>query len=107
MVEVRRLLGRHYHVVSGFGGGDAAFLTAPAHDGRTRSEAAIEDLVPPDETPPARGEPFVEVRDEPALQLVLVLEPGLLHPRLRDGAGLPLRLRALVAADVDELRREK
>src|SRR2546430_12279468 len=45
--------------------------------------------------------------DEPAPELVLVLEPFGLDARLRRGSLPPFDLRAFVAADVDELRRKE
>src|SRR5207237_5814029 len=97
----------HHAVEPGLRGRQAAFLTAPAHRRRTGRETALEDLVPSDEATPALREPRIEVADEPRLQLVLVLEAFLLHALLRGRSAPPLGLRALVAADVDELRREE
>src|SRR6266550_1512058 len=56
---------------------------------------------------PALGEPHIEMADEPALELVLVLQSLGLHARLRGGSPPPLGLGAFIAADVDELRREE
>src|SRR5213593_151061 len=57
VVEVRRLLRRHHHVMARTGRGDPAVLAAPAHHRRAGREPALEDLVPADEPPPAGGEP--------------------------------------------------
>ena len=64
--------------------------------------AALQDLVPADQPAAARGEPAVEVPDEPGLQLVLVGQPELPDAGLGGRGGPPLVLGALVAADVDE-----
>ncbi len=53
------------------------------------------------------GEELVHLADEPALHLGLVLQAQLLDAGLDDGAGLPLFLGGLVAADVDVLAREQ
>src|SRR5207253_11422388 len=103
MVEIRGLLRRHDHVVPRLGGGDPALLAAPAHHRGARGEAAFENLVPSDEAATALGQPGIEMPDEPALELVLVLEPFGLDARLRCGSLPPFGLRAFVAADVDEL----
>src|SRR5438034_2239588 len=107
VIEVRRLLRRHHDVVPRLRGRDAALLTTPAHHRRARREPALEDLVPADEAPPPLREPSVDARDEPALKLLLVPQSELLHSRLCRWTLLPFALRALVASDVDELRRKE
>src|SRR5437667_842674 len=107
MVEIRGLLRRHDHVVPRLGGGDPALFAAPAHHRGARGETAFEDLVPSDEAATALGQPGIEMPDEPALELILVLEAFRLHARLRRGSLPPLGLWAFVAADVDELRRKE
>src|SRR5216684_2650878 len=64
-------------------------------------EPAFENLVPADERATVRGKERIHLAREVALQLVLVLEAELLDPRLRERTGLPLRLRGLIAADMD------
>src|SRR5207245_11458358 len=104
MVEIRGLLRRHDHVVPRLGGGDPALFAAPAHHRGARGETAFEDLVPSDESTTALGQPGIEMPDEPALELILVLEAFGLHARLRRGSLPPLGLGAFVAAEVDALR---
>src|SRR5689334_24168319 len=93
-------------------GGDTAGGTAPGHDDRIRSEAAIENLVPADEPPAVGGEKGVHLLDEPALELVLGAvrvacvggvvggDAELTDLRLSARARFPLRLRGFIAADV-------
>src|SRR2546423_3897933 len=57
IVHVGGFVRCHHDVVSGFRGRDPAFLAAPAHDRRPRSETASENLVPADAAPAALREP--------------------------------------------------
>lgn len=103
VVQVHLLLGAHDDVVAPARGRDAARVAAPGGDGGPRCEAALQDLVPADEPAPARGQPGVEVPDEPRLEPVLVADTEFLDAGLRGGRLPPLLLGALVAADVNEL----
>src|SRR5207245_1339377 len=107
VVEVRRPLRGHDHIMAGLRRGDPALLATPAHHRRARCETALENLVPTHKAPPALGEPGIEMPDEPRLELVLVPEALLLDALLCRRCLAPLGLRALVAAHVDELRWKK
>ena len=52
IIEIGIGSGRHNDIVSGLGGGDAAFLAAPGHDRGLGGQTALEDLIPPDQSSP-------------------------------------------------------
>ena len=107
VVEVERRRGRHDHVAPLPRRVDPPTDAAPTHHRGAGCESALEDLVPPDESAPARGEPGVDPSDEPALQLMFVLEPFARDDLLRHRARLPSDLRCLVPPDVDQPRGEE
>src|SRR2546422_3849709 len=79
----------------------------PRHHNRVGRQSALEDLVPAHERAPVRREKLVHAAREVALQLVFILETELADPGLRQRARLPLRLRRLVAADMDPRSEER
>ena len=101
IIKVAVAGGAHDHVVAAAGGLDPALRPAPGHDRGPGRQAALQDLVPADQTLAPRRQKVLDPPDEPALQLLLVLQPFLPDPRLAAGAGLPAVLGALVAADVE------
>ena len=106
-------IGGHDHVVAELRGLDAARAAAPRHDDGVRRRLSFEYLVPADDAPAAFGQVFPDAVGHVPLQVVfgriavLVPEPQLADTRLAAGALLPAHLRALVAADMDQLRREQ
>ena len=85
----------------------AASIPACGHHGRRRRHTPCENLLPADDpAAPAVDEAF-DTFHEVALQLVFVFEPLFGDPFLTNRTLLPARFRALIAADVDILRREK
>src|SRR4029079_4604262 len=54
-----------------------------------------------------RREKLVHPLNEVTLQLVLILQSELLHPRLRSRARLPLVLEHFIPSDMNELTRKK
>ncbi|MBB5795086.1 hypothetical protein HDA41_003050 [Streptomyces caelestis] len=107
VVQIHLLLGAHDDIVAGPRGGDASGVATPGGHGRALRQPALQDLVPADQPAPARGQPRVEVPDEPGLELVLVREAEFPDARLGRRGPPPLLLGAFVAAGVDELRREQ
>src|SRR6185437_2437500 len=101
VIEIDVLTRRHDDIVMLFGGIDTAFFAAPAHDRGVGGDTAFEDLVPADDAFAFAVDVFLHALDEPALQLVFVLETELFHPLLTFGAGLPAILGTFVAADVN------
>ena len=83
------------------GSGDPAFLATPTHHDGSGRQSAVEDLVPPHQPPAVFGEKGVDLSGEPCLKLGLVLQAKVADLLLDLGAGFPLRLVRLVAADVD------
>jgi hypothetical protein len=102
-VHVEGAVGRQHRVVALRGGGDRPLDAAPGHHRGVGGEAAFEDLVPADHPAAAAVDVLLDPLDEPALQAVLVLDAQGLDLGLDLGAGLPLVLDRLVAADVDVL----
>ena len=68
---------------------------SPGHDTGSFSQAPLQDLVPANELLALRRQEAVDATDEPALQLVLVLQLLLLDALLARWAAAPPRLGAL------------
>jgi hypothetical protein len=73
IIEIRVGCGRHDDIVPGLSGGDAAFLAPPGHDRGIGRQAALEDLIPPDQSAVFGGQKGVHPLDEITLKFVLIL----------------------------------
>src|SRR6186713_1718316 len=79
----------------------------PRHDITVAPGTSPPSRIPPHETPASRCQERIHALDEPALELVLVLETKLANAILNLRARLPERLVRFVTPDVDELAWEQ
>ena len=88
-------------------GGDSAPGAAPTHHHGAGSQLSVENLVPADQPAALGFEVTADAEGQVGLQSGFVLDPFVLHAGPAVGALLPTYAGTLVAADVDELRREE
>ncbi len=107
VVEVAVAARRHDGLVAAAGCGDASLDAAPRHDRGVGRQTALEDLVPADQSAASGVQVALDAAHEVALQLVDILQSLAAHALPALGAGAPVGLGRLVAADVDILRGEE
>ena len=107
VVDIAVVARRHYHLVLHLRSLNAAHFASPRHHGGVRRQSALQNLVPADDALSLAVHEPLNAMDEPALQLVFVLQIQFLYQRLAARTNLPRLLRTLVAADVYILAREQ
>mmetsp|Transcript_19331 Transcript_19331/g.34477 ORF Transcript_19331/g.34477 Transcript_19331/m.34477 type:complete len:308 (+) Transcript_19331:296-1219(+) len=96
----------HDHIMPHLCCNNAAPHAPPGHDCRAVNQPSLQNLIPAHQLPPLALQEFIHATQEPALQLPLVLKPLHAHALLTLWALSPLRLRHLIAADVNIAKRK-